>query len=103
MSSITSITYHPCSQLAQHIQNGQGSTVSDPFGDGEVDFLTSNEHLKRFYSDLTPIPHSAYQRTREEFEKLERKRHCEGFATTSEESLKKMGLVQVSGRPLQID
>jgi len=69
----------------------------------KVDYLTSNKHLKRFYSDLTPIPHSAYQRTREEFEKLERKRHCEGFATTSEESLKKMGLVQVSGRPLQID
>ena len=68
----------------------------------KVDSLTSNEHLKRFHSDLRPVPRSAYQRTREELEELERKLHCGEVATTSDSSLQKMGLVQVSGPPLQI-
>ncbi len=67
----------------------------------KVDSLTyPNEHLQRFYSDLSPVPRSAYQRTREEFEELERKRHSGDFTTTSDRSLQKIGLVQVSRRPL---
>ena len=69
----------------------------------KVDSLTyPNEHLKRFYSDLRQVPQSAYQRTREEFEELERKRYRGEFAKAPDESLQKMGLVQVSGRLLQI-
>lgn len=57
-----------------------------------------NEYLKRFYSDLRSVPSSASQRTRDEFEELERKRR-DHVTTTSDQSLQK---VQVSGRPFQM-
>ena len=62
-----------------------------------------DEHLERFYSDLRPVYHSTYQRTREEFEESERSRLRQSYATPLDESLQEIGLVRVSGRPLEID
>ena len=59
-----------------------------------------DEHLKRFYSDLRPVPRSIYQRTKEEFEEFEKQRYRKDLATISEEFLPESGLVKVSGPAL---
>jgi hypothetical protein len=58
-----------------------------------------NESVKRFYSDLRPVPNSAYERTKREFEEYEKQRYRKDYKTISEKILPEWGVSQVS-RPL---
>lgn len=61
-----------------------------------VDSLTYPvESLNRFYSDLRPVPRSIYQRTKDEFEEYERKRHRKDYDTIAEKVLPDLGVVKV--------
>ncbi len=63
-----------------------------------VDSLTLlRDGVKRFYSNLRPVPNSNYERIKEEFEVYEKKAYREGYSTISEEVFPELDIVQVSG------
>lgn len=55
-----------------------------------------DEGVKRFYSDLRPVPRSVYERSKKEFEEYERRRFCKEDETISEKVLPDFGVPQVS-------
>jgi hypothetical protein len=62
----------------------------------KVDSLAyPDESVKRFYSDLEPMPSSVYEKTRKEFEEYEKKTYGKRYDTISEKVLPELGGVQV--------
>ncbi len=55
-----------------------------------------DEGLKRFYSDLRPVPNSVYGRTEKEFEEHEKQRSFDEDKIISEKVLPDFGVPQVS-------
>jgi hypothetical protein len=55
-----------------------------------------DEGVKRFYSDLRPVPSSVYERTRKEFKEHEERRFCKEDETILEKVLPDFGVPQVS-------
>lgn len=54
------------------------------------------EPFKRFYSDLRPIAHSAYERTRREFEEMQIKIHSRQDGDFPEDLVQELERTQVS-------
>ena len=67
----------------------------------KVDSLTyPDESLKRFYSDLRPVPNSIYEKTKVEFEEYEKEMYRKDGKSISEKALPELNVVKVSvGRP----
>jgi hypothetical protein len=62
----------------------------------KVDSLSyPHEGVKRFYSDLEPIPSSVHEKIRKEFEEYEKKTYAKRSDTISEKVLPGLGGVQV--------
>ena len=55
-----------------------------------------DDGVNRFYSDLTPVPNSVYERTKREFEEHEKQRFLKQDETVSEEVFLDRGVPQVS-------
>lgn len=55
-----------------------------------------DEGVKRFYSDLRPVPNSVYERTKKEFKEHEKQRFCKEDETISEKVFPDFGVPQVS-------
>jgi hypothetical protein len=55
-----------------------------------------DDGVKRFYSDLRPVPDSVYERTKKEFEEHEKQRFCNEDEAISEKVLLDFGVSQVS-------
>ena len=54
-----------------------------------------DEAVKRFYSDLRPVPSSVYERIKTELEEHEKQRFRKKYETTSEKVLPEFGAPQV--------
>ena len=67
----------------------------------KVDSLTyPDESLKRFYSDLRPVPNSIYEKTKVEFEEYKKEMYRKDEKSISEKALPELNIVKVSvGRP----
>jgi hypothetical protein len=55
-----------------------------------------DEGVKRFYSDLRPIPQSVYERTQREFEELQKQKSCKEDEAILESVLPEFGVPRVS-------
>ena len=56
------------------------------------------ESVERFYSDLSPVPTSAYEKTKREFEHHGKRKYRKGFEAISEEVLPELGVAKVRSR-----
>jgi len=54
------------------------------------------DDIKRFYSNLRPVPNSAYEKLEEEFEVYKKKICLEGYSTILEEVSPELDIIQVS-------
>ncbi len=54
-----------------------------------------DDGVKRFYSDLRPVPTSVYERTKKEFEAYEEQTSHKEYKTSSELVLPELGVAHV--------
>jgi len=52
----------------------------------------ADKNVKRFYSDLAPVPNSVYERTKKEFEEHEKQAFHKAYETVSEKVLPEFGV-----------
>jgi hypothetical protein len=66
----------------------------------KVDSLNyPNESVQRLYSDLVPVSHCAYEKTKKEFEESGKKKHCKDHGNVLKSFLPELGVPYVTPPP----